>query len=116
MKPFISEEYWSIEADLALAGGDRFSARLTHLDGNKLGKLDIKTEDVATTAADRIRATTLDVQSVETRRIKRNPQPPFTTSTLQQEASRKLGFQHPVPCKSPKSCMRGSALAAKPPA
>jgi DNA topoisomerase-1 len=92
IEAFVSEEYWSIEADLALAGGDRFSARLTHLDGNKLGKLDIKTEDVATTAADRIRAATLDVQSVETRRVKRNPQPPFTTSTLQQEASRKLGF------------------------
>ena len=51
IEAFVSEEYWSIEADLALAGGDRFSARLTHLDGNKLGKLDIKTEDVATTAA-----------------------------------------------------------------
>ena len=92
IEAFVSEEYWSIEADLALAGGDRFSARLTHLDGNKLGKLDIKTEDVATTSADRIRAATLAVQSVETRRVKRNPQPPFTTSTLQQEASRKLGF------------------------
>jgi DNA topoisomerase-1 len=62
------------------------------LDGTKLGKLDITSEAQATQAVTAISAAKLAVQSVETKRVRRNPQPPFTTSTLQQEASRKLGF------------------------
>ncbi|MDC3234990.1 type I DNA topoisomerase, partial [Candidatus Puniceispirillum sp.] len=89
---FISEEYWSIEAALGLRIGEKFKARLTYLNGNKLGKLDIKTETEAKSAVAVISAARLVVQSVETKRVRRNPQPPFTTSTLQQEASRKLGF------------------------
>ena len=87
-----SEEYWSIETVLGLLAGEQFKARLTHLDGTKLGKLDIKTETEANSAVAAISAASLAVQSVETKRVRRNPQPPFTTSTLQQEASRKLGF------------------------
>ena len=75
-----------------LASGDNFTARLTHLDGTKLGKLDITSEAHATQAVTAISAAKLAVQNVETKRVRRNPQPPFTTSTLQQEASRKLGF------------------------
>jgi DNA topoisomerase-1 len=92
IETFISEEYWSIEAALGLLAGEQFKARLTHLDGTKLGKLDIKTETEANSAVAVISAASLAVQSVETKRVRRNPQPPFTTSTLQQEASRKLGF------------------------
>ncbi len=92
IETFISEEYWSIEATLGLLAGEQFKARLTHLDCNKLGKLDIKTETEANSAVAVISAASLAVQSVETKRVRRNPQPPFTTSTLQQEASRKLGF------------------------
>ena len=92
IEAFVSQEYWSVEAALELASGDQFTARLTHLNGTKLGKLDIKTEAEANAAVATISAATLAVQSVETKRVRRNPQPPFTTSTLQQEASRKLGF------------------------
>ncbi len=92
IETFISEEYWSIETVLGLLAGEQFKARLTHLDGAKLGKLDIKTETEANSAVAAISAASLAVQSVETKRVRRNPQPPFTTSTLQQEASRKLGF------------------------
>ena len=92
IETFISEEYWSIETVLGLVAGEEFKARLTHLDGAKLGKLDIKTETEANSAVAAISAASLAVQSVETKRVRRNPQPPFTTSTLQQEASRKLGF------------------------
>ena len=92
IEAFQSQEYWSVEAALGLASGDNFTARLTHLDGTKLGKLDITSEAHATQAVTAISAAKLAVQSVETKRVRRNPQPPFTTSTLQQEASRKLGF------------------------
>ena len=92
IETFISAEYWSIETVLGLLAGEQFKARLTHLDGNKLDKLDIKTETEANSAAAAISSASLAVQSVETKRVRRNPQPPFTTSTLQQEASRKLGF------------------------
>jgi DNA topoisomerase-1 len=92
IEAFQSQEYWSVEAALGLASGDNFTARLTHLDGAKLGKLDITSEAQATQAVTAISAAKLAVQSVETKRVRRNPQPPFTTSTLQQEASRKLGF------------------------
>jgi DNA topoisomerase-1 len=90
---FKSEEYWSIWAKLGLSGGgEQFRARLTHLDGEKIEKLSIKTEPDALRAVEAIRLSSLAVRSVEQKRVKRNPQPPFTTSTLQQEASRKLGF------------------------
>ncbi|MDC0992727.1 type I DNA topoisomerase, partial [Alphaproteobacteria bacterium] len=92
IEAFQSQEYWSVEAALGLAGGDNFTARLTHLGGTKLGKLDVTSEAQATQAVTAISAAKLAVQSVETKRVRRNPQPPFTTSTLQQEASRKLGF------------------------
>ena len=92
IEAFITEEYWSIEALLGLASGDKFIARLTHLGSNKLGKLDIKNKTEAAEAVNAISIAGLAVQLVETKRVRRNPQPPFTTSTLQQEASRKLGF------------------------
>ncbi len=90
---FKSEEYWSIWAKLGLSGGgEQFRARLIHLDGEKIEKLSIKTEPDALRAVEAIKLSSLAVRSVEQKRVKRNPQPPFTTSTLQQEASRKLGF------------------------
>ena len=93
IEAFKSEEYWSIWAKLGLSGGgEQFRARLIHLDGEKIEKLSIKTEPDALRAVEAIRLSSLAVRSVEQKRVKRNPQPPFTTSTLQQEASRKLGF------------------------
>jgi DNA topoisomerase I len=91
IEAFRPQEYWTIDTDL-LADAGSFSARLTQLDGKKLEKLSLATEADAKRAADAIRARRFSVGEIETKPVKRHPAPPFITSTLQQEASRKLGF------------------------
>jgi DNA topoisomerase-1 len=91
IEAFKAQEYWSIDADLVAPGGG-FNARLTHLGGQKLDKLSLKTEAEATAAVAAIKAQNFKIDSVEAKPHKRHPAPPFITSTLQQEASRKLGF------------------------
>ncbi|HEY0900676.1 MAG TPA: type I DNA topoisomerase, partial [Micavibrio sp.] len=90
IEAFNAEEYWSIETKLHNVDGVPFMARLTHLAGNKLDKLDIKSEADAQKAVARIQNKTLAVQKVEKRQVRRNPYAPFITSTLQIESSRKL--------------------------
>ena len=92
IEKFKSDEYWSIEARLQTSKGAPFLARLTHLAGNRLGKLDINNESAASAAVKRIENKDLVIQKVEKKKVTRNPAPPFITSTLQQEASRKLGM------------------------
>ncbi len=92
IEAFVPREYWSVEADLARPGGAGFSARLVALDGVKLDKFALADSDSAQAAAQRVRAGSFAVTAVERKQVKRNPAPPFITSTLQQEASRKLGF------------------------
>jgi DNA topoisomerase-1 len=93
IEAFRPREYWTIEVELQTEAGDRFTARLSHLDGKKLDRFDLDSEAKARAAADAIlTAAGFTVASVEHREVRRNPFPPFTTSTLQQEASRKLGF------------------------
>jgi len=89
---FKPEEYWTVAALMATAGGQTFPARLHALDGKTLGKFALPNEAAAKAAVARIEAGTFAVGSVERRQVRRNPAPPFITSTLQQEASRKLGF------------------------
>jgi len=90
---FKSQEYWSIIAKLRNDQGTPFSARLTHLDGKKLDRFDLPNETTAMAAVRRLEdAAGFTVAQVERKQVRRNPYPPFTTSTLQQEASRKLGF------------------------
>jgi DNA topoisomerase-1 len=89
---FRAREYWTIEALFLTPGGAPFTARLTHLNGKRLDQFDLNNETLALAAKAAVEAGTFTVGSVERRRVKRNPPPPFTTSTLQQEASRKLGF------------------------
>lgn len=92
IEKFRAQEYWSIETLLHTPDGAPFTARLTHLAGNKLDKLDIGSESDAKKAEGRIRQKSLSVQKVEKKQVRRNPSPPFITSTLQMEASRKLGL------------------------
>jgi DNA topoisomerase-1 len=89
---FRAREYWTIEAVFITPGGAAFTARLTHLNGKRLEQFDLNNETLALAAKAAVEAGSFTVGSVERRRVKRNPPPPFTTSTLQQEASRKLGF------------------------
>ena len=67
-------------------------ARLTHLDGRKLDKFDLDNQERAEQAKREIERRAFAVSSIDRRQVRRNPPPPFTTSTLQQEASRKLKF------------------------
>ena len=89
---FKSREYWSIEAGLTNAAGDAFAARLVSVGGTKLDRYDIPDEATATKYKTGLEGGSYTIASVESKAQKRNPSPPFTTSTLQQEASRKLGF------------------------
>src|SRR6478736_5992984 len=91
IEAFRPQEYWSIETDLAAANGT-FSARLAMLDGTKIEKLTLGNQGDADRAVAAIKAQKFSIGSVEAKPVKRNPSPPFKTSTLQQEASRKLGF------------------------
>ena len=71
---------------------EKFSSRLTFLNSQKLAKMDIKNEKEANIALEKINKSKFNIINIESKRVKRNPLPPFTTSTLQQEASNKLGF------------------------
>ncbi|OYU01717.1 MAG: DNA topoisomerase I [Sphingomonadaceae bacterium PASS1] len=91
IEAFRAQEYWSVKAAMEHKG-QKFDARLTQYLGKKLDKMDLKTEADAEQARSAVEAGKFTVDSVETKPVTRNPQPPFTTSTLQQEAARKLGF------------------------
>ena len=93
IEAFKSREYWTIEVEFKTEAGQIFTARLTHLDGKRLERFDLDSEAKARAAADAIlRASGFTVAEIDSRQVRRNPFPPFTTSTLQQEASRKLGL------------------------
>src|SRR5436190_6794708 len=89
---FVAREYWSLVANLATPRGETFEARLVGADGKKIQRLDIGSGAEAEAFKRALESATFVVASVEAKPAKRHPQPPFTTSTLQQEASRKLGF------------------------
>jgi DNA topoisomerase I len=89
---FRPREYWTVEAVFITPAGAPFIARLTHLNGKRLDQFDLNTEALAQAAKAAVEGGRFTVGSVERKRVRRNPPPPFTTSTLQQEASRKLGF------------------------
>jgi DNA topoisomerase I len=89
---FVAREYWSLVATLATPRDETFEARLVGADGKKIQRLDIGTGAEAEAFKRALESAAFTVVSVEAKPAKRNPPPPFTTSTLQQEASRKLGF------------------------
>jgi DNA topoisomerase-1 len=92
IEKFVPQEYWTILAALKTPAGDPFQARIVSVDGEKKDRLAISSEGDAMDIKARLEAAAFSVASVESKPQKRNPQPPFTTSTLQQEAQRKLGF------------------------
>jgi DNA topoisomerase-1 len=92
IEAFKSQEYWSIEALMTTSEGKSFTARLSALDGKKIEKMSIGDKGAADTAVARIKGQNFTVASIEKKQVRRNPYPPFITSTLQQEASRKLRF------------------------
>ena len=91
IEAFRPQEYWSVVAMLE-QDGTEFAARLVKFEGNKLDKLSLGDEGTAMRAKVAVEAGAFSVEEVETKPLKRHPSPPFTTSTLQQEAARKLGF------------------------
>ena len=94
IEAFKAREYWTIEAEVAHPS-QAFTAKLTRLDGKKVEQFTITDGDTAEDARRRIADAAkgaLHVTDVASKERKRRPSPPFTTSTLQQEASRKLGF------------------------
>ncbi len=94
IEAFVPQEYWTVEAR-ASAGDQPLTGRLTHFDGDKVEQFTITDEGRADTVRRQLEEAAdgkLTVHKVEKKQRKRNPAPPFTTSTLQQEAARKLGF------------------------
>ncbi len=92
VEAFRIQEYWTVKAVLATPRGEELEARLTVLDGEKLDRLAIPDEERAKEAVKAVQSAEFSVKSVEANPVTRNPPAPFITSTLQQEASRKLGF------------------------
>ncbi|WP_126172497.1 type I DNA topoisomerase [Altericroceibacterium xinjiangense] len=91
IEAFIPQEYWSVVARME-QDGTEFDARLVTFDGKKLDRLSIGEKGMADAAKKAVEEGRFTVEDVETKPLKRNPAPPFTTSTLQQEAARKLGY------------------------
>jgi len=92
IEKFVPREYWSLVAHLKTKAGEPFTARLVGADGKKISRLDIGAGAEAEDFKKALDAATFTVRSVEAKPVKRHPSAPFTTSTLQQEASRKLGL------------------------
>lgn len=89
---FKSQEYWDIILDVLSSKGKPFTAKLSHVDGKKLEKFSIANKEAAFALVDRLKEKQLSIDSITKKQQKRNPAAPFITSSLQQEASRKLGF------------------------
>ncbi len=92
IEKFINEEYWTLEATASADGSQPFTARLVKLGGEKLTKFSLANEANALEAKQTVDNATFRIADVQAKPTQRKPSPPFTTSTMQQEASRKLGF------------------------
>ncbi len=92
IEAFKAQEYWTIDADFMTPHADLFTTHLSVLDGKKTAKFTLANKEEANRAAQKIQAATFGVGEIERKKVKRSPAPAFTTSTLQQEAARKLFF------------------------
>ena len=89
---FVSREFWDIKLDVLGSSGDPFIARITHINDEKLEKFSITNKEQADQIVQKLKLRKFHVLSIEKKKQKRNPSAPFITSSLQQEAARKLGF------------------------
>ena len=110
IEAFVPREYWTLDVALTNRGGAGFTARLVSLDGTALGKFGLPDEAAARQAAERVAASAFQVADVKKKRVLRSPPAPFTTSTLQQEASRKLGFSAARTMRTAQSLYEGVAV------
>jgi DNA topoisomerase I len=92
IQAFKPEEYWTVEAELKKANDEKFLAKITAIDGKALEKFSLKTQSDADAIVADLKERTAIVAKIDRRRVKRTPGAPFTTSTLQQEANRRLGY------------------------
>lgn len=92
IEAFRAQEYWTIDGTFLTPQGQEFEASLNSIAGKKLAKLDIADEATARAIEQALKGQPFKVDQIESKPARRNPYPPFRTSTLQQEASRKLGF------------------------
>ena len=92
IEQFVAQEYWDITLDMVKTDGAAFKARLSHYAGEKLDKFSISNEDQAITITEALKSKQYQISSVTPKQQRRNPYAPFSTSTLQMDASRKLGF------------------------
>ena len=92
IEQFVSREYWNITTNLNTSVGEEVLANLTHWQGEKLEKFSLTTEAEATKVAQALEGAQVTVKEVKPKQTRRWPKPPFTTSTLQMDASRKLGM------------------------
>ena len=89
---FISREFWDIKLDVLGSNKDPFVAKITYINNEKLEKFSITNQEQADEIVEKLKLRQFHVSSIEKKKQKRNPSAPFITSSLQQEASRKLGF------------------------
>lgn len=113
IEAFVPREYWTIDADFVTDDGRKATARLTHLDGKRLDRFDLGDEAAATAAVAKAEAGAYTVASIEKRQTSRNPAPPFTTSTLQQEASRKLRLPASITMRIAQKLYEGVEVAGE---
>jgi DNA topoisomerase-1 len=113
IEAFISQEYWSIHGLFGTSDGKDLKGKLMTFDGQKLDKMDIKGGPQADEMITMLKGLSFHVHSVEKKQTKRHPSPPFTTSTLQQEAARKLRFSAKKTMQVAQKLYEGIALAGE---
>jgi len=113
IEAFVPREYWTVEALLETPEKSKFKARLTHLGEKKLGKFDLGDEAAAKAAVAKLEAAELAIGPVEKKQVSRQPSPPFSTSTLQQEAARKLGYSADRTMKTAQRLFEGAQLGGE---
>lgn len=113
IEAFKSQEYWTISAQLLTPKQENFTARLTHFQGKKLEKFDIPNSEKANQICKELITQKLTVDAIEKKQTKRHPAPPFITSTLQQEAARKLGFSASRTMQTAQKLYEGITIAGE---